>query len=226
MWSATLSKKLPLSIVCHMHLCKCCQLDLAVYLIQLLLVLEYMVEKKLEYIRFRNSFITGGCVHIWKYHSWNHMQLSKFYWYFSSYAMLFLEFLKICYLSFFRVPIVNTCYHVCFVIINDINPSRLEFIICIVISNIKIFSWFKLNTFLNIKTTATLNWWSFVPMVVLLVLQFSWFNFIFSFRSPCSRHSYNTDTKFQITNECLKIFKVSIKWTNVGMKQTKIISLV
>ena len=54
---------------------------------------------------------------------------------------------------FFEVPVVNTNHYVWFAIIKDFIPSRLEFIIGIVISNIKIFTWFKLNIFLNIKTS-------------------------------------------------------------------------
>ena len=106
------------------------------------------------------------------------------------------------------------------------NPSRFDVIICIMISNIKIFSWFKLHTFLNIETATTINWWSSVSMVVLVVVQFSWFKSNFSCWSPCFRHSYNVKTKFQITKECFKVFKICIKWTNVGMKQTKTIILI
>ena len=84
---------------------------------------------------------------------------------------------------------------------------------------------FKLNAFLNIETTTTLNSWSSVPMVVLVGLQFPRINFASSFGSPFLRHSYNAKTKFQITYECVNIFKVCIEWTNVGKEQTKIISL-
>ena len=115
--------------------------------------------KKLEYNLEIHLLL--GCLHIWEYLSWNHLQLSKFYCYFSSYAMLFLDFLKICYLGLFSVPVVNTDDYVWFVIIKDFNQSRLEFIICNVISNIKIFWRFKLNTFLNIKATTTLSRWFF-----------------------------------------------------------------
>ena len=108
-----------------------------------------------------------------------------------------------------------------FFFIKHFSPSRLEFIICIMISNIKIFMWFKRSTFLNTETTITLNWWSSVPMVVLVVLQFSWFNFAFSFGSPCFRHSYNTKIKFRITNECFKIFKVCIEWTMLVQNRLK-----
>ena len=41
------------------------------------------------------------------------------------------------------VPAVNTNDYVWFVTIKDFNPVRLEFIICIMIINIKIFSWFN-----------------------------------------------------------------------------------
>ena len=51
-------------LLCHMYLYKFCQLDLTGYLVLLLLVLEYMVEKKLEYTRFRNSFITELCSYL------------------------------------------------------------------------------------------------------------------------------------------------------------------
>ena len=84
---------------------------------------------------------------------------------------------------------------------------------------------FKLNAFLNIETTTTLNSWSSVPMVVLVGLQFPRINFASSFGSPFLRHSYNAKTKFQITYECVNISKVCIEWTNVGKEQTKIISL-
>ena len=112
-----------------------------------------------------------------------------------------------------------------------INVKISVFLICVTVI---IYLFYHLhdctfNTFLNIKTTTTLNWWSFAPMVVLVALQFSWFNFTFSVSSPCFKHSYNTETAITantaITNECFKIFKVCIDWTNVGMKQTKIISL-
>ena len=80
---------------------------------------------------------------------------------------ILLLFLKLCNIvcrfsknmlfKFFRVPVLNSSNYAWFVTIKSFNPSRLEFIICIVISNIKIFSWFKLNAFLNMETTTTLN---------------------------------------------------------------------
>ena len=62
-------------------------------------------------------------------------------------------------------------------------------------------------------------------MVVLVGLQFPRINLASSFGSPFLRHSYNAKTKFQITYECVNIFKVCIEWTNVGKEQTKTISL-
>ena len=100
--------------------------------------------------------------------------------------MLFELFLTYYLYTIFMVPVVNTNDHVWFLTIKAFNPSRLEFIICIMVSNIKIFSWFKLNTFLNIETTTSLNWWSSVTMVVLVALQFPWFNFTFCYRGHVS----------------------------------------
>ena len=141
--------------------------------------------------------------------------------------MLFLDFPKVCYLSFLGGACRKHQDYVWFATIKDFNPSRLEFIICIMTSYIKIYSWFKLNTFLNVETTTTLNWWSSVPTVVLVVLQFPWFNFTFPFKSLLWfwHSSYNSKTKSKITNEYFEIFKVSIEWTNSGMIQTRIISL-
>ena len=130
------------------------------------------------------------------------------------------QFLKLCnvvfrfsknvlFEIFFWMVVVNTNDYVWFVTIKDFNPSRLNSL-SIMISSIKIFLWFKLNTYFNIKTTTTLNWWSFVPMIVLVAILFPRFNFTFSFRSPCFRHSYNTKTKFQITNECFKVLRFAL----------------
>ena len=77
------------------------------------------------------------------------------------------QFLKLCnvvfrfsknvlFEIFFGMVAVNTNDYVWFVTIKDFNPNRLNSL-SIMISSIKIFLWFKLNTYFNIKTTTTLN---------------------------------------------------------------------
>ena len=50
-------------LFCHMYLYECCQLDLASYLVPLLLVLEYIVEKKFSTSALEIHLLLG-CVHI------------------------------------------------------------------------------------------------------------------------------------------------------------------